>query len=79
VNVKMEPPIESDLIDNHSMNNYVPIEVSEAEDSATQLHLISTSQQATSKMNHPTDMLTSRFELRSVIQCFTNSNTEVPL
>jgi hypothetical protein len=36
VNVKMEPPIESDMMEDHSMNNDVPIEVSEAEDSPTQ-------------------------------------------
>ena len=35
VNVKMEPPMESDLMEDHSMNNDIPIEVSGAEDSAT--------------------------------------------
>ena len=35
VNVKMEPPMESDSMEDHSVNDDVPTEESEAEDTAT--------------------------------------------
>ena len=35
MNVKMEPPMESDSMEDHSVNDDVPTEESEAEDTAT--------------------------------------------
>ena len=36
MNVKMEPPTESDSMEDHPVNDDVPTDVSEADDSATQ-------------------------------------------